>query len=121
MTRTRFTLDDLGTGLRASSLISFIRHLTPDSALRREQDPDLLWTGPELVPQLLAKIADSLEMMRWQHLQANTKRHVKVPEPIPRPWAKRAGGERRIGKGAIPVDGFDDWYYSGEGGADGQC
>jgi len=111
MTRAGFTLGDVGGALSNAALLSFARHLPCDSATALDVDPDMQWT---LVPQLLARISDSLEQFMWLYSCANSKgsRRPRQPEPIPRPGVRKRS--RRVGKAPIPIESFDDWYYGGD-------
>lgn len=111
MTRTRFTLADVGGALSNGALLAFCRHLPGESATMREIDPDAEWT---LVPQLLAGISDGLQQMIWLYSCAHSRKGARPrqPEPIPRPGVKSR--QKRIGKSAIPISQFDDWYYGGD-------
>ena len=78
----------------------------------REIDPEAEWT---LLPMLLARISDDLQQMIWLYGCAHSKKGSapRQPEPIPRPGV--TSRKKRIGKAAIPISEFDDWYYGGEG------
>lgn len=123
MTRTRFTLSDLGGGLPARALLAFVGNLPPDAALCRElrgdSDEDKRWQEPSTVPMLLAEIADTAHMVSWEVAQAHSRRDLssRMPVPIERPGVRAEGESRRYGSGAIPVADFDDWW---NGGTDGQ-
>jgi len=57
--------------------------------------------------QLLAIIADALGMANWQ--RAGRKSAPK-PKRIPRPWEKPKS--TNLGKDAIPISKFNDWWDS---------
>ena len=104
MTRTGRTLTeyiDMGAaGLFA--LLSFVNHIPPDAALRMEMEPDneaVEWFGTFKTNKILADIFDVF-------VAANTKKGHKVIE-YPRPKPKQ-----RIGRGAIPISEFWDWWNS---------
>ena len=106
MTRTGRTLAeyiDMGAaGLVA--LLSFVNYLPLDSALRSEMDPDneyAEWLTTIKTNKILADIFDVF-------VAANTKKGRKVKE-YPRPKQKQ-----RIGRGAIPISEFWDWWNSKE-------
>lgn len=123
MTRTRFTLSDLGGGLPARALLAFVSHLPPDSATCREvrgdSEDEVRWQEPSLVPMLLAEIADTAHYVSWEVAQANSKTDLRSrkPRPIERPGVVTDGDIRTYGSGAIPVSDFDDWW---NGGTDGK-
>ena len=54
---------------------------------------------------------DALQGLHHSFASANSKTKVKRPEPYPRPWARK--GER-IGKGAVPISRFWDWWGAKE-------
>lgn len=108
MTRTGRTLSEyleMGAAGRLA-LISFINHLPPDSALYQELDPkDEVgeWFTTKKTNAILADIFDVF-------VAANTKKGTK-PKAYPRPQQKQT-----IGKGAIPVSQFWDWWHDKEKG-----
>lgn len=107
MTRTGRTLGEyLAMGAAgASALVAFLRYLPPDSATWRDMHPrDELgpWWTTAKTNAILADLYDVL-------VAANTKKGRR-PKPYPRPNAKA----RSIGKGAIPVSDFMDWWSSGK-------
>lgn len=106
MTRTGRTLTeymDMGAaGLVA--LLSFINYLPIDSVLRKEMDPqDEVgeWSTTMKTNTILADLFDVF-------VSANTRKGRKA-KPYPRPKRKR-----RIGKGAIPISEFWDWWNGGD-------
>lgn len=105
MTRTGRTLTEymnMGAAGKAA-LISFIKYLPPDSALNRDMNPKDevgLWYETLKTNAILADIFDLLA-------RAHSGR--RKPEPYPRPTAKK-----KIGKGAIPVSEFWDWWNNKE-------
>lgn len=123
MTRTRYTLDDLGGGLGTRQLLAFVTHLPPDSALSRELRGDTAeersWQEAARLPMLVADIADTAHALVWEVAQAHSRRDLRdrVPEPIARPGVEPSGRTRHWGSEAIPANEFDDWW---EGRTDGQ-
>ncbi|MCI6275083.1 MAG: hypothetical protein MR611_10525 [Coriobacteriaceae bacterium] len=123
MTRTRFTLSDIGGELPARALLAFVTHLPPDAALCRElrgdSDEEAAWRDQSLVPMLLAEVVDTAHMVAWEVAQANSDHDLRssMPRPIGRPGVAESGGGRTYGSGAIAVSDFDDWW---NGGTDGQ-
>lgn len=55
--------------------------------------------------QLLAELVDTTRMANWQRAG---KRSAPKPKRIPRPWEKPKS--TTIGKGAIPISKFNDWW-----------
>ena len=106
MTRTGRTLTeymDMGAAGMVA-LLSFINYLPIDSALRKEMDPqDEVgeWSTTMKTNTILADLFDVF-------VSANTRQGRKA-KPYPRPKRKR-----RIGKGAIPISEFWDWWNGGD-------
>ena len=105
MTRTGRTLEeymDMGAAGKVA-LISFIQNLPRDSALNRSQNPkDEFgeWFSTAKTNAILADLFDAFVM-------ANRKKGT-MPKPYPRPQAKKS-----IGRGAIPINKFWDWWNKG--------
>ena len=109
MTRTRFTLDDLGGGLSGRALASFLGNLPPESAAVAGMRPDRGgWSRTEM---LLARICEGIEELAWITACRGVKRSKwpRRPERIPRPGVEPDKG-RVIGKEPIPISEFDTWY-----------
>ena len=108
MTRTGRTLSEyleMGATGRIA-LISFINYLPPDAALRQSLDPSnetAEWCTTLKTNAILADIFDAF-------VAANTKKGSR-PKAYPRPQKKQT-----IGKGAIPVSQFWDWWHDQEKG-----
>ena len=84
------------------ALLSFINHLPPDSALRAAMDPGSEtseWFTTLKTNKILADLFDVF-------VAANTRKGQKRTK-YPRPKEKR-----RIGRGAIPISQFWDWWNS---------
>lgn len=111
MTKTRYLMRDIGRALPASALLAFLRHLPPDSALRREIDPDVAWLTDEKLALLLAHVSDQLAWLQYTLVKANGGR-PKKPKPIPRPGVKDT--TQVVGRDPIPIKDFDRWYYGGD-------
>lgn len=105
MTRTGRTLDeymDMGAA-GIAALISFTENLPIDSALYKAMNPKdefVAWTETAKTNAILADIFDA-------YVSVHTKKG-RQPTLYPRPKQNRA-----IGKGAIPVSEFWDWWYEG--------
>lgn len=104
MTRTGRTLTEYvemgAAGLVA--LVSFTRHLPPDSALWRETHPRDeygAWTTTAKTNAILADLFDAFASV-------HTKKGRKA-KPYPRPNARDA---RTMGRGAIRVRDFESWW-----------
>jgi len=88
----------------AMALAAFIRYLPHGSALYREMHPrDEFWPWGTTM-QTNAILADLYDA----YVQAHTKKGRKA-KPYPRPNAKK----KNVGKGAIPVRDFMDWWNNG--------
>ena len=104
MTRTGRTLTeymDMGAAGRVA-LLSFINHLPPDSELRSAMDPNSEtreWFTTLKTNKILADLFDVF-------VAANTRKGQRKAE-YPRPKEKK-----RIGRGAIPINKFWDWWES---------
>lgn len=117
MTRAGFTLDDVPARFSWRALSNFVRHLDAGSAYVREVAPDMApWLGTERIQAMLADLIDSVNVLDWHLVSANTEKgkpKPRRPKPYPRPWAKDAGSVV-VGRGAIPVSDFDEWWSGGE-------
>lgn len=107
MTRTGRTLSEYmemgAAGMVA--LLSFINYLPPDSMLRPLIDPDNDEVGEWFTTLKTNKIlADIFDVF----VAANTRKGRKAKE-YPRPQQKK-----HIGRGAIPISEFWDWWNSKE-------
>ena len=112
MTRTRYTLDDLGAELPERALLAFLRRLPAESETAVELMPDAAgWTRSEM---LLARLCEGVETLAWIEMCKVTKRSRRPPRPkrIPRPGV--GDDTQRIGREPIPISGFNEWFYGGE-------
>lgn len=109
--RCGWQLSDVPYKLSWGALFAFIKHLGSDSAHYRFKNPEYAaWTGPELVPNLLAGLLDATNILIWQNSKAGQRGRDR-PKPIKRPWSK--DNTDRIGRGAIPMDQWDEWWGDG--------
>lgn len=102
MTRTGRTLSEymeMGAAGKVA-LLSFIGNLTPDSALAREMDPKDERGAWYTTVKTNAILADLFDVF----VQANKKEGSTAPE-YPRPKKHKT-----IGKDAIPISKFWDWW-----------
>lgn len=102
MTSTGRTLNEYMTMGAAGkvALLSFVKHLPPDSALNREINPKedaWIWATTTKTNAILADLFDAF-------VAANSKKG-KRPKPYPRPKKKE-----KIGRGAIPIKDFWSWW-----------
>lgn len=103
MTRTRFTLDDLGGALSWRALLHFVSRMGPGFETWADMHPgepdSTRWDGrPD--PWILADIRDILATV--------FARPGTQPKPWPVPGAKEPG--RHWGKGAVPVTEIVEWW-----------
>lgn len=107
MTRTRFTLDDLGGGLSARALLAFLRHLPSESASVGAVGGQDGWSRTDM---LLARLCEGVEELLWVTVAKGQPRSrwPRRPERIQRPGVEPEG--RHIGKDPIPISEFDKWY-----------
>lgn len=117
MTRTRFTLDDVGKALSWRALLAFIAHLDKSSALWRaanEEDVELaFWESKEIQPQLLAGIIDELRAVRYVLVAANSNHKPKPPKPIERPFVKAKNQAQQYGSEPVSITEFEDFWSGG--------
>ena len=107
MTRTNYTLDDVGGVLSWRSLYSFIKFLRTDSALARDLNKSTGWEDIIRTNSLLADIYDLLQTINGNlvMLGGGKKKQIK---PYPRP-GRDEDKKRKIGKDAVPVTNLREW------------
>lgn len=107
MTRTRYTLDDLGGELSERALLAFTRRLPAESETVAALSPDGGWSRTDM---LLARLCEGIELLIWVECNKGRKRSNMSPRPprIPRPGVEP--DRRRIGREPIPISDFDEWY-----------
>lgn len=86
------------------ALISFIQNLPPDSALNRSMNPDDEFGPWYTIMQTNRILADLFDAF----VAANTRKGRKAKQ-YPRPTKKQ-----KIGKGAIPIKDFWNWWNGKE-------
>lgn len=109
------TLADVPRRLGWAALRSFVAHLGPDSALYGETHPeDAGWYQPWTAQAVLADVYDAVAAMVYGYALCNHKKgspKPRKPERYPRPGlTDEQRGIKRIGKGAIPISEFDEWW-----------
>lgn len=93
-------------------LVNFSRHLPDDSATVRAADKETALFARQIQQSaLLADIYDAIVMLAYTVAKAYGGKG-KPPKPYQRPWD--AGNAQKLGKGAIPISEFDNWYYGGD-------
>ena len=116
MTRTRFTLNDLGHELSWNSLYSFVVGLPDDSRLARAispVDPVLdAWLSGRLTPFLIADLIDTTGVYMAGVLNAlggkGRVKHKPYKRPIP-----DEKNSTRYGSDAIPISEIENWWHDG--------
>lgn len=101
-----YSLDYLGTeAFSWYDLLAIVHHVQsqPSSALGKELHGPI-WS---IEAQLLALVADTLAVANWQRAG---KKSAPKPKRIPRPWEKPK--TTALGRDAIPISEFNDWWDS---------
>lgn len=106
LTRTNYSLDDVGGRLSWSALNSFIRNLDTDSALARELGEHTGWETTLKTNLILADICDLLAMINANLMSLGGKN--RKPKPYPRPTDKKKD-KKKVGKGALPLPELREW------------
>ena len=106
MTRTGRTLNEyMSMGAAGKvALISFIKYLPPNTALYQAMNPKDEYGAWYETVKTNAILADLYDVF----VAANTKKGRRA-KPYPRPQEHKT-----IGKGAIPISEFWDWWNSKE-------
>lgn len=102
LTKTSYTLDDVGGALSWSALNSFVRNLDSGSALARDLGKSTGWENTLMTNQILADIYDLLQVIAI--MLSGKKKQIK---PYPRPGREK---DRKIGKGAVKVTELEKWF-----------
>lgn len=108
ITRTPYTIDDVGVRLSWTDLHDFLKYLPPESAYFREVNGQDVsdWMAGRCNAAILADLYDMLN--RWRHDAAGSRRHV---DAYRRPHVPGPDDERIGGEGLAPDD-FDVWWES---------
>lgn len=115
LTKTHFTLEDVGSRLSWSALHAFIKNLDTDSALARDMNKSTGWENTLTTNQILADIYDMLQAINANLVMVGGGKHKKI-KPYPRPNRKGIEKERKIGKGALPFDKLREWIKERQNG-----
>lgn len=109
MTRTVYTIDDIGGALSWSSLAAFIKYLGTDSALAKDLGKSTGWEETIKTNAILADIFDMLQTLNNNLVNFGSGGKTrKKTKPYPRPG--RADDKKRtIGKGAMPLPKLREW------------
>ena len=107
MTRTSYTIDDIGGALSWGSLYSFIKNLRTDSAVARDLGKATGWEDTLRTNAILADIYDLLQVINSNIVAIGGGKKKKIT-PYPRP-GKDEDNKRKIGKGALPINDLREW------------
>ena len=108
ITRTAYTLDDVGGRLSWSALSSFIKNLDTGSALAKALDKTTGWENTLQANIILADIYDLLQVTNSLLITMATQgKKRKRITPYPRPGKDR--NTRKLGKGAMPLNALSKW------------
>jgi len=109
MTRTNYTLDDVGGALSWGALYSFIKNLGSDSALARDLGKTSGWETNASTNAILADIYDLLQVININLVNfASGGKAKKKLKPYPRP-GRDENNKRKLGKGAMPLEELREW------------
>lgn len=109
LTRTGYTLDDVGGRLSWSALSSFIYNLQSDSATYRDLGKTTGWEDTIKTNFILADIYDLLQVINANIIGLGGNKHRKI-NPYPRPNDKDKDDVKKIGKGALPYEKLKEWF-----------
>lgn len=111
LTKTGYSLDDVGGALSWSSLDTFLHQIGLDSALMREINPEwAAWAGNIKTNFILADIYDMLAHINANLVAMGTRKPAKRIKPYPRPKTKKnPENERHFGRDALPVSQLHEW------------
>lgn len=110
MTGPGITLREAPARIGYRGLIDILIHSGPGTAVYTAQHPKTSAAALDMqAVELLASQVDVLMQLSTMLLR-RWGAHPNNPQPYPLPWREPPG--RRIGKGAIPVGDFMDWYYN---------
>lgn len=110
LTRTQYSIDDVGGVLSWNSLFSFIHFLGSDSALARDLGKQTGWEGVIQTNTILADIYDLLQVINANLVgmasHGKVKKNIK---PYPRPGREQEN-KRKLGSGAMPLNELSKWF-----------
>ena len=112
-------LRTLGTPLESGHLLGW-HNLAAWARWAAEDEGSYIWRayhrdearyrGRLQTEATLADIYDLVASFAHMFASAHSKSKVKQPKSYPRPWRDDS---QRIGRGAIPIKDFENWYYGG--------
>lgn len=110
LTKTKYTLDDVGGALSWSTLYSFIKGLGADSAFASEIGDRRGWESTTKTNSILADIYDLLQLLHEDLVGLSGGKPKKVkPYPRPKSWTDKDKNEQKIGKDALPTEDLHKW------------
>lgn len=94
--------------MRPLVLLDYIESLSPQAALWRAIEPDVVW---DLQAMLTALLIDEIRVLRWEFERVNFKGKTRPPEPLPRPGVAKPEDKTVFGGGAsaLPMDEMAAW------------
>ena len=109
LTKAGYELNDIGRTLSWDALDSFLKNITVESALYREQEPEsAAWVSSLKTNAILADIFDMLANINANLVAIGSHKPAKQPKAYPRPW-KQDKNEKQIGSGGLPPDQLRAW------------
>lgn len=105
LTRTNYSVNDLGGSLEWTSLQSFIKNLDTRSALARELGKSTGWEDTLTTNRILADIYDLLQAINENIMRLGGGKKKKI-KPYPRPNDK---DKNKIGKGGLSLEDLRKW------------
>ena len=111
LTKTGYSLDDVGSTLSWDALDSFIANCGADTALAREINEDYYnWSSMVKTNGILADIFDMLAQINANLVAIGTHKASKEPPKYPRPGDDRDNKNRKhFGNGAMAKRDFVAW------------
>lgn len=97
-------------------VLVFTRHLDSQSAVYRARHPEeASFASPLKQAAILADLYDAIRSLEYTFVLAHLKKGA-APPPEPRKYPRPGvdDGVQRIGKDAIPIADFEEWYYGGD-------
>lgn len=107
LTKTNYTLDDVGGSLSWGAFRSFVRFLDTDSALARDLHKSTGWEKPLTTNIILADLYDLLQVIH-EDLRALGGHKPRKVKPYPRP-GRNEDKKRKLGHDAVPIEELREW------------
>lgn len=114
LTKTKYSLDDVGGELSWFALSSFIENLDTDSALARDLKKSTGWEKTIQTNVILADIYDLLQAINTNLCRIGGSKQHKQIKPYPRPFGKD-NNIKKIGKDPLPYNELKDWIKRKQG------